>query len=638
VPALRQVANASPGKPRSRFYEVAHRIARRFEPPVAAAFLAAITKLQRQIDEAALRSGVASKNLHLIDAGVATGGDISTILDEAEMEAALRRAAQATGIASADVLADATDLDVRFNATHPNVVLFARTQVAELVVQVGDDVREAIRIVVALAQQQGLTTAQQARAIREVVGLPPNWSKAPLNLGQELREGRFTQSRRLSATDKAQINSRLARGTVDEAFIARMQSKYSASLINRRALNIARTECLTADTLVDAAVVRAVFRRWYAGDVVQVRTTNGREFTATPNHPMLTRRGWVAAGELRDSDDLICHDRQQRARPAGHENVHAGPARIGEIFNTLATIGLVERKTTGKPDFHGDGMNGEVEIAHADGCLRIGNFAPLGKPLLQDVLAPAGMVGTGFCDCDGLLASNQSLCVRCASQRYARATGYALYHTSAYAEALSDFGRGATRLVQLCDVFGRQVIAPVGNLVAGHTIAEPVRFCVTPGYPSRFDDIGHPVDACTHARGYGGATEARTIEVDRVSSVGVRSFRGHIYNLETPAGYFNISGGAYTGNTLRASHHGQHESWKQATRQGVLPATARRVWIVTPDARLRPEHAAIPRMNPDGVGLDEPFRTPDGDFLNPPIDPNCRCGVGLIFPGLAGVL
>jgi hypothetical protein len=70
----------------------------------------------------------------------------------------------------------------------------------------------------------------------------------------------------------------------------------------------------------------------------------------------------------------------------------------------------------------------------------------------------------------------------------------------------------------------------------------------------------------------------------------------------------------------------------------VLPATARRVWIVTPDARLRPEHAAIPRMNPDGVGLDEPFRTPDGDFLNPPIDPNCRCGVGLIFPGLAGVL
>ena len=164
------------------------------------------------------------------------------------MEGALLGASTTTGRAGADVLSGATGTTVRFNALHPDVVLFARQQAGELVVQVSEDVREAVRIMLAIGQAEGLTVVQQARAIREVVGLPPTWAAAPSNLRREIMDGHAAAatSRRLSAVEKAQIRSRIAKGTVTESFAESMQARYSESLVNRRARNIARTETLRA--------------------------------------------------------------------------------------------------------------------------------------------------------------------------------------------------------------------------------------------------------------------------------------------------------------------------------------------------------------------------------------------------------
>lgn len=247
MPALRTVArNATPaaGRPRSRMFLIARRIAARLEPRTAQAFLAAVTKLQSQIDEAELRSALAGGHVASIEAAVATGGNLMTILGDGVLERALRDASTATGRAGAQVLTGVRGLSVRFNAMDPRVVLFAREQVGELIVAVDEDVRAAVRIVVALGQEQGLTLTQQARAIREVVGLPPNWANAPLNLRKDILAGDVAAAtgRRLSAADKAQIRKRIAKGTIDEAFLNRMQTRYTESLISLRSQTIARTE------------------------------------------------------------------------------------------------------------------------------------------------------------------------------------------------------------------------------------------------------------------------------------------------------------------------------------------------------------------------------------------------------------
>ena len=82
--------------------------------------------------------------------------------------------------------------------------------------------------------------------------------------------------------------------------------------------------------------------------------------------------------------------------------------------------------------------------------------------------------------------------------------------------------------------------------------------------------------------------------------------------------------------TIRATAAGREQSWRQALRHGVIDQRARRFWIVTPDERLRETHAAVPVDNPDGVGIDEPFDTFLGPVMHEPLEPLCRCGVGLV--------
>jgi hypothetical protein len=240
----RPATNATAGRPRSRSFWVARRIARRFGPQVAASYLNAVARLQAGIDDVEFGSAIASGDLNAIIAAIGPSRLSAIFAGGDSLSELLHRTASATGAAGADILSDALGISVSFNRVDPNVVMFARAQAADLVVAITEDVREAVRIVIAAGASEGLTTRQQAVAIRQVVGLPPNWAAAPSNLARELRAGTFTGSRRLSAVDKARIRKALRDGTMTEELIEEMQRKYSLSLTNRRALNIARTETL----------------------------------------------------------------------------------------------------------------------------------------------------------------------------------------------------------------------------------------------------------------------------------------------------------------------------------------------------------------------------------------------------------
>ena len=137
-----------------------------------------------------------------------------------------------------------------------------------------------------------------------------------------------------------------------------------------------RTGCLLASTRVSGAMVRAVFRRWYEGPATRLVTEAGRDFTATPNHPVLTRRGWVAAGQLRLGDELVCDGGQERSRALGDEHVAGGPAAIGEVFEALREGSVHERRRGSKQDFYGDGTDREVDVLWPNHELRVRELRP----------------------------------------------------------------------------------------------------------------------------------------------------------------------------------------------------------------------------------------------------------------------
>lgn len=226
---------------------------------------------QQRINEQALRRAIRSGNLERI-ARVVNPVKLSRSIVRA-VQPPIRRTVQAAGQGSARILS-AHGIEATFSAAHANVVRIAREQAAELVVGVPKETRSIIAEVIARAAERGLTTLEQSRAIRELVGLPPNWAKAPAALADELTAGRAAAatSRRLSAATKQRIRSTIRRGAVTPEFVREVTAEYTRSLINLRAQTIARTETLraahagTLESWVQArlqGVLPASTRKWW---------------------------------------------------------------------------------------------------------------------------------------------------------------------------------------------------------------------------------------------------------------------------------------------------------------------------------------------------------------------------------------
>lgn len=126
--------------------------------------------------------------------------------------------------------------------------------------------------------------------------------------------------------------------------------------------------CLPASAVLDLTQGGDRFwRRLYRGPMVSVVTHQGRHLQATPNHPVLTQRGWIAIGDVQQGDHLV-HCRLDQVARGPHE-ADKTQARIGDLFEALAradhplTAGLTDF------DFHGDVSDHEVDVVNTDRLL-----------------------------------------------------------------------------------------------------------------------------------------------------------------------------------------------------------------------------------------------------------------------------
>ena len=89
--------------------------------------------------------------------------------------------------------------------------------------------------------------------------------------------------------------------------------------------------CLPAGTEIVAGGLEAASRRWYSGELIEIRTASGYFLSGTPNHPVLTARGWVPLNLLQKGDHVIsCRD-PKRVMSRVYPNVDHVPARIEKI-------------------------------------------------------------------------------------------------------------------------------------------------------------------------------------------------------------------------------------------------------------------------------------------------------------------
>ena len=315
-----------------------------------------------------------------------------------------------------------------------------------------------------------------------------------------------------------------------------------------------RTGCLPGWVGVSAAMVRAVYRRWYEGPMAEVITEGGRHLPATPNHPMLTRRGWVCAGALCVGDELVCDARVQHPGSARNQDEADGPTPIGEVFDALSVAGNFERRRGRQEDFHGDGMDRNVDVLWPDGVLRVGEFSAIRQPVAEGIFTPTG---------------NQHFCVECGALLGPDARVGALglsARARAHAELFqSSRDGGLRRAVVASDAFKRFPGAVAFQDACAREIAfarvmlrdlEVSRLRTIASNAVLGEGFGDVATVDVEVCGHLGIGEPAAVQFDRVLDVKISAFSGHVFNLWTGDGYYAAEG-AYTANSDSYAVHGQ---------------------------------------------------------------------------------
>lgn len=244
------IEKAAGDDPETR-YRWLHDIADASAKDVRDAFLKAIEDLRGTIKEAELRAAVETGS---IEAVMRVLGIDKKIADAIRMNVLppLEDAMIAAGRASpSSTLPKGGELAMRFDLANPNTVRYLRSYDFGLIRQISDDTRNAIRSVVTDAMQYGGHPYEQARTIREAIGLTDNQNAAVANFRRMLEEGdsaaltRELRDKRFDRTLERTLGIDAEADLTPEQ-IDRMVTRYGERMLKARAENIARTETINA--------------------------------------------------------------------------------------------------------------------------------------------------------------------------------------------------------------------------------------------------------------------------------------------------------------------------------------------------------------------------------------------------------
>jgi hypothetical protein len=323
-------------------------------------------------------------------------------------------------------------------------------------------------------------------------------------------------------------------------------------------VNLNHPNCLIGGQLVLAPNVLAATTRKYEGEVIVLRTAADDLLACTPNHPVLTDRGWLAACLVHEGQYVVCCRDGERMGALIDPNHDHTPALIEQVANALGPTGggTSSAVPLTSVDFHGDAANGDICVVNTNGLAE-------GDGQVRPLSQPGGKLSVIFADADSLELAALSML---------EFLGFAASRASDGCMCggrigLPDFRR-RVNIAQLTRLFDR----------AGLPAPAPPRREQAGGLDAGFDSQGHSgltgeialiegavpgivgcLDTQTDfANGQAMAVEALAkdlfadadnaanvrqalaglIEFVRVEEITQRSWRGHVYNLQTKQGWY----------------------------------------------------------------------------------------------------
>ena len=335
-------------------------------------------------------------------------------------------------------------------------------------------------------------------------------------------------------------------------------------------------QCVPAGAMVVASTPLATTSRRFEGKVVDVETALGHHLTVTENHPILTSRGWVAAGLLNESDHVVSSRNPQRVISIVSPDDNSAPALIEEIIESFGSAGgMITRSMPATPkDFHGDGEGSNINVVGSDRLLWDNVNAPLSQHFTEGSFGERDITGAGLTTTSVPYALTETGLPPLAGTMSGSAVapilfrGSLCHHHAVSLTGLAQFDSGLSKnsfdsrahdaefLGQSEDGFSSDVTFHDFDFgQSGERLV--VGLDLQAANPSGFSQ-GSPQSLSTQvaakellrrvkARSSDLATLSTEIRFDRVTKISVRDFVGQVYNLQTNEGWY-ISNGIITHN------------------------------------------------------------------------------------------
>ena len=315
--------------------------------------------------------------------------------------------------------------------------------------------------------------------------------------------------------------------------------------------------CFPAWSQVDGSPFpNKLFRHRFSGVLTKIVTENGTVLNATPNHPVLTSKGWKAASLVNDGDYLIQKkgaNRDIRAELDADNRVSA----IGDLFDAFdRALGCSRIALSPASHFHGDMTDGEVDVVDVASLLtddlitsvfECGEKFALSPSEVTDVvrlfsgLRPSDKfvmrlrnasdsVMSGFCKRLSLFYRSLTHAQKCGffaiADRYSSRLESSSDGVARAAESLGDFQFGMACLIHGDDFFARNIEAITRSAMDGNLNASlpKIDADVLGAHADHLGDLDK-----RFATGYC---------FDRVVKVGVCEMVSHVFNLETVSGWY----------------------------------------------------------------------------------------------------
>lgn len=320
--------------------------------------------------------------------------------------------------------------------------------------------------------------------------------------------------------------------------------------------------CVVPGTRVSGPPAEVGMRRRYEGEIITLVTASGNELTITPNHPVLTDRGWVAPRFLQEGDNLVSGPRVNRSVSGGPYEDH-GPSRIEDVVSALRMVRTAVRRSmpVTAEQFHGDGFDSEVDVVAVNDLFG-GEFdSAFSEPIPELKFKVTSRVGSG----EGLSVDRLGLMQLGRSRPFGsapgvlgeRGLGLSLCGRHASSAVESGFGsvtRANSGLLYPSADHGAGNSEGFGNSVFGFTHAVPLdgigvdgdAFLAKVRVSRKFDPAvaeGDPKALAIHTKFGSDLLErfAGTVEFDRLVEKRVSVYHGDVLNLSTTEGWYSAN-------------------------------------------------------------------------------------------------